>query len=246
MEPNPAPSPAPEAPRLQVVESERQTPRQGALFQTSRFPQLVERPAAGAKPVSAPAPRRLKRLPSSPPAGTRHVRRGAATQGRLEFVEEAAPPTHASPDHARSSVQHGTRLAVARPTHRMVAGFIDLSLVLIAFGILVSLPAYRLGSQWIFTRATLPLCALALVLVGLFYMLFWAVLKGVTPGMRFTRLRLVSACSSEPSQSQRIVRAMTTCLSLAAVGMGVAWMFVDDEHLTWQDHISNTYPSPAR
>jgi hypothetical protein len=31
-----------------------------------------------------------------------------------------------------------------------------------------------------------------------------------------------------------------------AAFIGLAWAFVDEECLTWQDHISRTFPTPVR
>jgi hypothetical protein len=34
-------------------------------------------------------------------------------------------------------------------------------------------------------------------------------------------------------------------LSLAAGGLGLLWALVDEETLTWHDHISKTFPTPS-
>jgi len=46
-----------------------------------------------------------------------------------------------------------------------------------------------------------------------------------------------------PDRDQRLLRLGASVLSLASVGLGLMWALVDEEHLTWHDHISKTFPS---
>jgi hypothetical protein len=39
------------------------------------------------------------------------------------------------------------------------------------------------------------------------------------------------------------VRALSACLSFCAGGIGLLWALVDEEKLTWHDHISKTFPT---
>ena len=41
----------------------------------------------------------------------------------------------------------------------------------------------------------------------------------------------------------RIVRQFAGILSLASAGVGLLWALVDEESLTWHDHISKTFPT---
>jgi hypothetical protein len=46
-----------------------------------------------------------------------------------------------------------------------------------------------------------------------------------------------------PSRGQFIGRFVVACLSLAAAGIGLIWGLIDEEKLTWHDHISKTFPT---
>ena len=46
-----------------------------------------------------------------------------------------------------------------------------------------------------------------------------------------------------PEPKQRVLRFMGSCLSLL-YPVGLLWSLVDEECLTWQDHISCTFPTP--
>jgi len=40
-----------------------------------------------------------------------------------------------------------------------------------------------------------------------------------------------------------MLRFLGSCLSHGTV-LGMLWIFADEEGLTWQDHISDTFPTP--
>ena len=42
----------------------------------------------------------------------------------------------------------------------------------------------------------------------------------------------------------RLFRVGAAGLSVLAAGLGILWALVDEESLTWHDHISKTYPTP--
>jgi uncharacterized RDD family membrane protein YckC len=85
----------------------------------------------------------------------------------------------------------------------------------------------------------------AFVLVVGFYGLIWTLGNSETPGMRWTGLRLTNFDGLPPERSQRLRRYLATCLSFATCGFGLLWSLVDEESLTWQDHISKTFPTFA-
>jgi hypothetical protein len=47
-----------------------------------------------------------------------------------------------------------------------------------------------------------------------------------------------------PDREQRGVRQVAGLLSLLSAGLGLVWALVDEEKLTWHDHISKTFPTP--
>ena len=63
-----------------------------------------------------------------------------------------------------------------------------------------------------------------------------------SPGKRWTHLRLTNFDGYPPDRMpHRLVRWAASTLSVAAVAAGVLWAMVDEESLTWHDHISKTF-----
>jgi uncharacterized RDD family membrane protein YckC len=89
----------------------------------------------------------------------------------------------------------------------------------------------------------LPAAMFAVILV--LYRGLWALVNRDTPGMRFAGLRLVDFDGRTPKRDRRILRQFAGVLSLVSAGVGLAWALVDEENLTWHDHISRTFPTTS-
>jgi uncharacterized RDD family membrane protein YckC len=83
--------------------------------------------------------------------------------------------------------------------------------------------------------------------------LFWAVYQyllivyaGTTPGLRLARLQLSRFDGSLATRSLRRWRVLASYLSAASLGMGYAWLFLDEEGLCWHDRITRTYLAPPQ
>ena len=125
----------------------------------------------------------------------------------------------------------------------VAAGF-DWSMVLLAYGLFLAV--YSLcGGQFLLDKASLLLIGGVLPLLGCMYSLLWAVANTETPGMRWANLRLNTFDGFPPERSQRMMRFAGSCLSLCTV-VGMFWSFLDEESLTWPDHMSETFPTPCR
>ena len=81
--------------------------------------------------------------------------------------------------------------------------------------------------------------------------LFWAVYdyllivySGSTPGMRAAHLELTRFDGSAAKRSLRRWRVLASFLSAASLGMGYAWLFLDEDSLCWHDRITHTYLGP--
>jgi uncharacterized RDD family membrane protein YckC len=61
--------------------------------------------------------------------------------------------------------------------------------------------------------------------------------------MRFAGLRLVDFDGRKPHRDARLLRQAAGFLSLCSLGLGLVWALVDEESLTWHDHISKTFPT---
>jgi len=83
--------------------------------------------------------------------------------------------------------------------------------------------------------------------------LFWAsyqyllmVYAATTPGLRLARLELTRFDGSPTRRSLRRWRVLASYLSAASLGMGYAWLFLDEDSLCWHDRITHTYLAPKR
>lgn len=136
---------------------------------------------------------------------------------------------------------------VAIPTHRIMAAAVDLSLIAIALGVFVGVflgIVHWFDLQVALTKQTVPFFAGIAIVFGLLYKVMWCLADGDSAGMRWTHQRLVNFDGQRPDREQRFRRVASASLSLMAAGLGIVWALVDEESLTWHDHISKTFPTP--
>ena len=133
---------------------------------------------------------------------------------------------------------------VALPVHRGMASALDVSMIVMATALFVLTFQFGAGGVNVNARSAAVVAAVAGV-VGVFYHLLFALLgEGRTPGMAWTHLELVNFDGRRPTREQRMRRLLAGILSTAAAGLGLLWAVVDEEKLTWHDHISRTFPTP--
>ena len=125
--------------------------------------------------------------------------------------------------------------------HRFVASSIDAAFILIGFGLFVAI-SQLMGSGfgtgklfWVFVGA-------CFTLIAVFYGLIFAIAGRETAGMRSTDLQLITFDGLPVEGRTRAVRLAATWLSFCSGGLGLIWALADEENLTWQDHISKTFP----
>ncbi|HVO98298.1 MAG TPA: RDD family protein [Bryobacteraceae bacterium] len=186
------------------------------------------------RPVAAPVQRRSR------PASPRPPRRVPQSQQSLDF--------HGVPaDSALGTEVHAVIYCdapVALPAHRMIAAAFDMSMVLIAMGLFLGV-FFLSGGIMTLSKQNAPFLILVAVLMTLFYRFLWVLGNGETPGMRFAGLRLVNFDGRCPDRDQRAFRQVSSILSILSAGLGLVWALVDEESLTWHDHISKTFPTPG-
>jgi uncharacterized RDD family membrane protein YckC len=115
-------------------------------------------------------------------------------------------------------------------------------LVLLGLGLFAA-PLYLMGGRIVLSHKTAPGYILAAATMVLLYYLCWCLARRDTPGMRCFHLRLLNFDGYPPSPRQRTIRLLAACLSILALGLGLLWALVDQEYLTWHDHISRTHPT---
>jgi uncharacterized RDD family membrane protein YckC len=133
---------------------------------------------------------------------------------------------------------------VAPPGYRLLATAVDTSTVLIGLGLFLLI--FFLGGDLMIDRQTVPFLIAVGAVIALFYRSLWYFGNCDTPGMRFAGLRLVDFDGRRPDREQRGMRQVAALLSLLAAGLGLVWALVDEEKLTWHDHISKTFPTSSR
>lgn len=134
-------------------------------------------------------------------------------------------------------------LRSASLTRRIVAAGID--------GVIVSGACIVFASVfWKLTAIRPPRLQVLEIASGL-VLLFWAayqylliVFSGATPGLRMAGLQLCRFNGSPVNRRLRRWRVLASLLSAVSLGMGFAWVFLDEDALCWHDRITHTYLAP--
>jgi uncharacterized RDD family membrane protein YckC len=245
-----------------------QSPEQPPLFQASPMPaqkvipfEQVQRQVAGryaAPPPSIPVD------PASANPGLPAARKTAPPPRAPRKSASSLAANQASLD-LRPNVSHERTLAtgvlaqvscdarVAPPMQRLTAGAMDVSMVLLGFGLFAG--AARLGFSYLGLNAAAGFgvgkamwitLAASLLLISVFYGLLWALASRETAGMNWTHLRLVTFDGARLDGRDRAIRFVSAWLSYCSGGLGLLWALADEESLAFHDHISKTYPAEKR
>jgi uncharacterized RDD family membrane protein YckC len=215
---------------------EPSAPRRAINYQPSLFPArelpLVVQFETIAPTLVPPSPRKAQTTV------TRQRRRKIiAGQQAIDFNPKAR-----SQKQADALIYCDARVAI--PAHRAMAAALDASMMLMAlavFGIVFRLA----GGVFVLNARTAPIFLGVAAGIVIFYRLLWCLANGDTIGQKWARLRLVNFDGQRPTRTQRFYRTASGFLSLMAGGIGILWGLVDEETLTWHDHISKTFPTPA-
>ncbi len=172
------------------------------------------------------------------------------TPDRVERMEIAVAPPRPNPLSAEDRLS-GSRprrgvagaaplLPVAELAERLRAGLLDAAFLLLAYvGFLALFGA--LGGHLAFGKFDAVVYAAALALFYAQYFALFTVFGGSTPGMLLRRLHVVSFDGSAPTPRQLLWRSFGYLVSGGTVLLGFLWALWDEDHLTWQDRISQTY-----
>lgn len=218
---------------------------QQALFQAPADPRVIpfdsltspsERASIRARAAEFERPTPVK----AGKVGVRHARnrsKQSADQRRLDFQGEEAflalPKSDIICDAPVATVGLRAEAAAVDAFFMAAGSVIGLCMFYYAGGV-ISLD-----------RHTLPFLLIAVATVPLFYKLLWVFAGRDSLGMQRAGLRLVDFDGNPPSQQRRYARLFGGFVSLLAAGIGLVWAFVDEDSLTWHDHISSTFPTFA-
>ncbi|MBI4902332.1 MAG: RDD family protein [Acidobacteria bacterium] len=148
-----------------------------------------------------------------------------------------------SPVEYKQSDTIYTNAPVALPVHRMMAGALDTSMLLIGLGIFLAI--FQLAdAQIVLNKTTMPVYGVMLFLSVVLYRLMWCLAGTDSVGTRWAGLRVITFDGVEPDRRQRLGRMLATYISWMAGGLGLVWALADEEKLTWHDHMSKTFPTP--
>ena len=189
-----------------------------------------------------------------PPSPADQLAEPVMDRPRILEVPEVAPPPPAlgritiepvavEENHRRPGID--IPLQSAPLSLRLVAAFLDWLIIGVAaaiFGLIF----------WKIALVRPPQIQLLSLAVGI-PLGFWAayqylliVYAGTTPGLRMARLDLVRFDGTSTSRSLRRWRVIASYLSAASLGMGYAWLFLDEDALCWHDRITHTYLAPRK
>lgn len=167
-------------------------------------------------------------------------------QGVLEFVPMVGP----EPKKLATSVE--ARIACENPiaslTHRAAAAVWDFAIIGALVAVFFGIIAWQ--CEGLLSALANPVClsvlAVAAGLLGFIYDAAFLLYRGETPGMRMAGLRFVDFDGRPASDFQLQKRVFGGIVSVLPVAMGLLWAMVDEESLSWRDHISGTFPTATR
>lgn len=134
-----------------------------------------------------------------------------------------------------------SELEVAPFGPRLTAALVD-GVVIGAAGLGMALIGATYLSHPLTARIAASGLVLTFALTGLLYHAFFLILAEDTLGMRRAGISLCTFDDRIPTHVELRTRLGAILLSLVPIGLGVAWVLFDDDHLSWHDRLSKTYP----
>src|SRR5579864_8758654 len=173
---------------------------------------------------------------------------------RILEVPEVEPPPPAlggitieavKPREAEKRLGIDIPLQSAPLGRRIVAGLAD--------GFIIAAASALFGFIFWKITALRPPVVQLLSLAGGIPFVFWAayqyllvVYSASTPGLRLAGLELARFDGTATSRSRRRWRVLASYLSAVSLGMGYAWVFLDEDALCWHDRTTHTYLAPKK
>jgi uncharacterized RDD family membrane protein YckC len=131
-------------------------------------------------------------------------------------------------------------LELAPMSRRLMAVVVDGALIIGAFLAAAMVAAENIKD--LPNLRTIEMGAVAALFVtAILYQTLFFILAKATPGMKYARISLCTFDDERPTRVQMRSRLGALLLSVAPMGLGVAWAIFDDDHLSWHDRLSRTY-----
>jgi uncharacterized RDD family membrane protein YckC len=189
---------------------------------------------------------RRTELPRPPRPDAKRPRRAAPknslddTQPCLDF---SLPPQN-SPKTLKTSVEASIYcdFAAATPVHRAVSSAIDAGVVVLG-GAVFATTFWMGGGSFTLDPFMWIMFLISLALIGVFYGFLFVLADGETLGRQATGLRTVNFDGQPIGRKSRLLRLAAAQLSIFSATLGLLWSLVDEESLTWHDHMARSFPT---
>jgi len=219
--------------RLESYRVRRRRARGLADDSQNELPFVVDSGAAASAAVGE-TPNRAVRRPAESHS-TRHVGiEIAVLQPSLDFATANDQSPHPS----------APLVPIADIQERGRAGLLDALFLLASYiGFLVLFGS--LGGQLTLGKLDAAVYGVTFFLFYAQYFALFTFFNGSTPGMHLRGLRVVSFDGCEPGAGQLLWRSFGYLISAGTLFLGFLWSLWDEDRLTWQDRISQTYITQA-
>jgi uncharacterized RDD family membrane protein YckC len=136
-------------------------------------------------------------------------------------------------------------LQTAPLSRRVFAGAVDGALVAGATAIFGYM-FLRFNPSLPQMRVALEVAAALTVTLWFAYQSAFLICCGTTPGLLVTRLKISCFDGGPLSRNLRRWRVIASALSFVSLGLGYAWIYLDEDQLSWHDRITKTHLAPRR
>ncbi len=127
---------------------------------------------------------------------------------------------------------------------RWRAGALDAAFVSLAFAFFLAMFRY-FGGEIPLGKFPVAIFGGALFFFYLLYFGLFTFFAGITPGMHLLGLQIVTFEGHTPGERQLLWRCFGYALSGLTLLLGFLWALWDEDGLTWQDRVSQTYLTPS-
>ena len=185
----------------------------------------------------------------TPPARSKGLRKQRAERYEISIPRPEIPARVFQvdrPGNGRPGISsaEGALFQVASLSERRRAALLDAALLLFSYGGMLALFTV-LGGHIGWNKVDAVVTGATLVLFYAQYFALFTIFGGATPGMMLRGLRVISFDGGVPTSRQMAWRSFGYLISAGTCFLGFLWALWDEDHLTWQDRISQTYLTPV-
>ena len=228
--------------------------------ETAEFAGAAEPPqprASTSAAINAPTKGRILEFPRSwtpPPAPLDELAEPVMDRPRILEAPEVVPPPPAlggiaidplPPPAMEKRPGIDIPLQSAPLTRRILSAAVD-DLIIAAACVLFGFIFWKMTAIRPPRFQTVGLAAGLLGTLWAAYQYLLVVYAGITPGLWAAGIKLARFDGSPAGRRLRRWRVLASFLSAVSLGMGYAWVFLDEDALCWHDRITRTYLAPNR